>query len=129
MKKEKRSTNALFNVPNNEEGQYFLHLAKKYATEGIHFQARGRNPNHEALKKEGRKASEFKASLPPRFAKNLALYFFFKNEKGEREGIGRRETLWGDDFRMRWFEASKEKKELQNLIVEYSARLRIAAGC
>jgi hypothetical protein len=73
-------TNTLFKVPNNEEGQLFLALARKYINgDSYVLKQRGRTPNHKKLKKDKMNRHRYQ-SIPLKYADNLGIYLLAKEK-------------------------------------------------
>ena len=70
MKEQKNKTNVVFNVPNDEEGQYFLHLANKYLNKDTYsIWKRGRRPSISKIMRD-LGCSKTKAQKVKRYANN-----------------------------------------------------------
>ena len=74
-KKEKPQTRFIFEVPNDETGQFFLYLMNKYRNKGTYtFRKKGRGPRAEAAKKDGLSPRAYDSFLPIKHATYFQLY-------------------------------------------------------
>ena len=74
-KEEKPKTRFIFEVPNDETGQFFIHLMNKYRNKGTYtFRKKGRGPRAEAAKKDGLSPRAYDSFLPIKHATYFQLY-------------------------------------------------------
>jgi hypothetical protein len=100
--------NQVFTVPANEEGTYFMHLAKKYLnTANYDLRRRGRSPKKGSPKDRGFTRLDHATKW------GIYLMAKYENEKGQkvREVTGVSQSVWLDHTRTRlWKDYGKEKR-------------------
>jgi hypothetical protein len=73
---------AFAQIPNTTDGRIALKVLRKNLSKEFTIRARGRSPDKVALKIDGKKSTNFSGYLPMKYAKELALYLYFRGKKG-----------------------------------------------
>lgn len=113
----KEQANVVFRVPNNEEGQLFLALAKKYLNkESYLLKQRGRTPNEKKMKKHkvSRRQMNARASVPLKLADNLGIYLLGKHN-GRIQTIGIITMETAEMYRQAWQKVVDDKPDVQGI--------------
>lgn len=69
------ASNFMFEVPNDEQGRYFIELCRKFASNGVSFRTYGRHSDRQKLKKQGKTTGPWGHNdVPTRHAERIVVY-------------------------------------------------------
>lgn len=121
MKKD--GLNQFGKIPNDEEGQYFLHLLKKYLNKKDYsIVAYGRKPDHKKIKKD-KVNNTFKSRLPLKYAQQMGLYLI---DKKTGYTVGAQSSGYLERLRQEAMKNWREKKKHDYLAAKIAELNEIA---
>jgi hypothetical protein len=129
---KKNIGNYICKVPNSPEGEYFIHLIKKYLADNVTVNLRGSNPDWKAAAKKGIKQAKrpgyFRHSVPIEFAKEIRIYCHEKLEKGKRgEVVGPRSVEAMREYRSMVWKNHHNTRNTEALVAGIGSALKMYA--
>jgi len=103
----KPTPNFMFEVPNDEQGRYFIELLRKFSRNGVRFRTYGRHSDRQRLKKEGKTIHPWGHNdVPSRHGERIVVYATTKDAytfgPQDVEGYRKaREAKWDMEAKLR----------------------------
>jgi len=121
----KQDSNFMFDVPNDEEGQKFLELMRKFKANGMGFRCYGRHSDRQTLKAQGLTLDPYAHNdVPSEYGEHIVVYGTRRNVNDSRSIFGPQDIVRSEAYRRKKEERRQRKADIEDQIARLQDDLR-----